>query len=184
MEGAEKRGTGDPPPWRGTAGHEEGGEVRGPAPPAAFLRQDSVWREPRKRELPATKNGGVPEIPPWPPPRKISGLHGQALGRSLASLVVACRQLWLSQAGVPDADKASLLDAPISPGHTFGPAVEEILQRFHREHEVSQQVAALLPLRSLVWGRSSHWQSPQTCTITRTGSYAFYQRVGYILGPL
>ncbi|MGH0119083.1 UNVERIFIED_CONTAM: hypothetical protein FKN15_031416 [Acipenser sinensis] len=64
---------------------------------------------------------------------QISGLQGQALGQSLASLVVAHRQLWLSQARVPDVDKAALLDAPISPGHTFGPAVEEILQRSHRE---------------------------------------------------
>ncbi|MGH0142258.1 UNVERIFIED_CONTAM: hypothetical protein FKN15_075902 [Acipenser sinensis] len=50
---------------------------------------------------------------------KISGLQGQALGWSLASLIVARRQLWLSRARVPDTDKAVLLDAPISPGHTF-----------------------------------------------------------------
>ncbi|MGH0125847.1 UNVERIFIED_CONTAM: hypothetical protein FKN15_074267 [Acipenser sinensis] len=54
---------------------------------------------------------------------QISCLQGQALGRNLAGLVVAQRQLWLSQARVTDADKAALLDAPISPGHTFGPAV-------------------------------------------------------------
>ncbi|MGH0177365.1 UNVERIFIED_CONTAM: hypothetical protein FKN15_008478 [Acipenser sinensis] len=62
---------------------------------------------------------------------QISGLQGQPLGRSLASLVVARRQLWLSQVRVPDADKAALLDAPISPGYTFGPAVVKILQRSH-----------------------------------------------------
>ncbi|MGH0117757.1 UNVERIFIED_CONTAM: hypothetical protein FKN15_039053 [Acipenser sinensis] len=55
-------------PRRGNAGHKEGGEVRGLAPPAALSWQDSVWREPRKRELPATKNWGVPDLPPWPPP--------------------------------------------------------------------------------------------------------------------
>ncbi|MGH0140988.1 UNVERIFIED_CONTAM: hypothetical protein FKN15_018824 [Acipenser sinensis] len=58
---------------------------------------------------------------------QISGLQGQDLGRSLAGLIVALRQLWLSQARVPDADNAELLDEPISPGHTFGGAVEEIL---------------------------------------------------------
>ncbi|MGH0122149.1 UNVERIFIED_CONTAM: hypothetical protein FKN15_042920 [Acipenser sinensis] len=63
---------------------------------------------------------------------QISGFQGQALGRSLAGMLVACRQLWLSQARVPDADKSILLDAPISPGHTFGPAVEEILQHSQR----------------------------------------------------
>ncbi|MGH0118725.1 UNVERIFIED_CONTAM: hypothetical protein FKN15_005711 [Acipenser sinensis] len=58
---------------------------------------------------------------------QISGLQGQAIGRSLASLIVAQRQLWLSQP-IVHADKATLIDAPISPGHNFGPAVEEILQ--------------------------------------------------------
>ncbi|MGH0166639.1 UNVERIFIED_CONTAM: hypothetical protein FKN15_051178 [Acipenser sinensis] len=48
---------------------------------------------------------------------QVSGFQGQALGRSLAGLVVACRKLWLSQAKVPDTDKSALLDAPISPVH-------------------------------------------------------------------
>ncbi|MGH0128806.1 UNVERIFIED_CONTAM: hypothetical protein FKN15_052137 [Acipenser sinensis] len=98
---------------------------------------------------------------------QISGLQGQALGQSLASLVVARKQLWLSQVRAPDAYKMALLDAPISPGHTFGPAVEEILQRFHREREASWQVAALLPPHAPARGRLSHWQSPQACTITQ-----------------
>ncbi|MGH0167582.1 UNVERIFIED_CONTAM: hypothetical protein FKN15_006403 [Acipenser sinensis] len=76
---------------------------------------------------------------------QISGLQGHALGRSLASLVVARRQLWLSQARVPD--------APISLRHTFGPAVE---------------VAALLPPCAPAWGRSNRWQAPPTRTVTRT----------------
>ncbi|MGH0140759.1 UNVERIFIED_CONTAM: hypothetical protein FKN15_026149 [Acipenser sinensis] len=88
---------------------------------------------------------------------QISGLQGQALGRNLASLIVARRQLWLSQARVPDADKAVLLDLPISPGHTFGSAMEEILQRSHQELEASRQVAKLLSPRASVWGRSSRW---------------------------
>ncbi|MGH0125946.1 UNVERIFIED_CONTAM: hypothetical protein FKN15_025166 [Acipenser sinensis] len=99
---------------------------------------------------------------------QISGLQGQALGRSLASLIVARRQLWLSQARVPGSDKAVLLDEPISPGHTFGPAMEEILQRSHRKCEASRQVAALLPPRAFTWGRLSRWQAPQTRTVTRT----------------
>ncbi|MGH0169872.1 UNVERIFIED_CONTAM: hypothetical protein FKN15_057760 [Acipenser sinensis] len=60
---------------------------------------------------------------------KLAQLNERAQGRSIASLVVARRQLWLSQARVQEPDKAPLLDAPISPGHTFGPAVEEMLQR-------------------------------------------------------
>ncbi|MGH0167050.1 UNVERIFIED_CONTAM: hypothetical protein FKN15_052752 [Acipenser sinensis] len=58
---------------------------------------------------------------------QISGLQGQAIGRSLASLIVAHRQLWLSQP-IVHTDKAMLIETPISPGHNFGPAVEEILQ--------------------------------------------------------
>ncbi|MGH0174925.1 UNVERIFIED_CONTAM: hypothetical protein FKN15_073590 [Acipenser sinensis] len=88
---------------------------------------------------------------------QISGLQGEALGRTLANLIVARRQLWLSQARVPGADKAAHLDTPISPGHTFGPAVEEILQRSHREREASQQVTVLLPHRASSWGRSNRW---------------------------
>ncbi|MGH0131467.1 UNVERIFIED_CONTAM: hypothetical protein FKN15_046170 [Acipenser sinensis] len=82
---------------------------------------------------------------------QISSCQGQALGRSLASLVVACRQLWLSQARVPDADKLALLDAPISPGHIFGPVVEEIL-----------------PSRASVRDGMRRWHPPMPRTVTRT----------------
>ncbi|MGH0128082.1 UNVERIFIED_CONTAM: hypothetical protein FKN15_004522 [Acipenser sinensis] len=56
---------------------------------------------------------------------RLSKLSGQAIGRNLAALVAARRQLWLSQARVLDGEKTALLDAPISPGHTFGPAADE-----------------------------------------------------------
>ncbi|MGH0141488.1 UNVERIFIED_CONTAM: hypothetical protein FKN15_068485 [Acipenser sinensis] len=73
---------------------------------------------------------------------QISGFQGHALGRSLAGLVMAHQSVAVSGEG--PGDKSTLLDAPISPGHTFGPAVEEILQRSHREREASKQVAAML----------------------------------------
>ncbi|MGH0156293.1 UNVERIFIED_CONTAM: hypothetical protein FKN15_038624 [Acipenser sinensis] len=76
---------------------------------------------------------------------KLAQLNARAQGRSIASLVVARRQLWLSQARVQEPDKVPLLDAPISPGHTFGPAVEEMLQRSVKEHEASQQLAKMWP---------------------------------------
>ncbi|MGH0137859.1 UNVERIFIED_CONTAM: hypothetical protein FKN15_067977 [Acipenser sinensis] len=76
---------------------------------------------------------------------KIAQLNAQAQGRSIASLVVARRQLWLSQARVQEPDKAPLLDAPITPGHTFGPAVEEMLQRSAKAREASQQMAKMWP---------------------------------------
>ncbi|MGH0135923.1 UNVERIFIED_CONTAM: hypothetical protein FKN15_061918 [Acipenser sinensis] len=98
---------------------------------------------------------------------QISGFQGQALGRSLAGLVVACRQLWLSQARVTDADKSALLDTPISPGHTFGPAVEEIMQRCHGEREASRQVAVMLRSHASAQGRGRRWHLAVT-TVTRT----------------
>ncbi|MGH0133101.1 UNVERIFIED_CONTAM: hypothetical protein FKN15_038942 [Acipenser sinensis] len=75
---------------------------------------------------------------------KLAELNARAQGRSIASLVVARRQLWLSQARVQETDKVPLLDAPVSPEHTFGPAVEEMLQRSIKECEASQQMAALI----------------------------------------
>ncbi|MGH0130523.1 UNVERIFIED_CONTAM: hypothetical protein FKN15_047237 [Acipenser sinensis] len=76
---------------------------------------------------------------------KLAQLNARAQGRSIASLVVARRQLWLSQARVQQPDKAPLLDAPITPGHTFGPAVEEMLQRSAKAREASQQMAKMWP---------------------------------------
>ncbi|MGH0139827.1 UNVERIFIED_CONTAM: hypothetical protein FKN15_009948 [Acipenser sinensis] len=76
---------------------------------------------------------------------KLAQLNARAQGRRIASLVVARRQLWLSQARVQEPDKAPLLDAPISPGHTFGPAVEEMLQRSVKAREASQQLAKMWP---------------------------------------
>ncbi|MGH0122087.1 UNVERIFIED_CONTAM: hypothetical protein FKN15_010501 [Acipenser sinensis] len=91
--------------------------------------------------------GGLAKDPACPT-RRLTETH---LKRAYA----AEAQLWLSQARVPDADKAVLLDAPISPGHTFGPAVEEILQSSHQEHRAPRQVAALLHPSTPAWGRSN-----------------------------
>ncbi|MGH0131707.1 UNVERIFIED_CONTAM: hypothetical protein FKN15_047538 [Acipenser sinensis] len=60
---------------------------------------------------------------------QLSKFNGQALGRGLAVLIDARRQLWLSQAWVPVGNKASLLDGPVTPGHNFGLAVDEPLKR-------------------------------------------------------
>ncbi|MGH0123753.1 UNVERIFIED_CONTAM: hypothetical protein FKN15_005202 [Acipenser sinensis] len=95
-----------------------------------------------------------------------SELHPEPVASDL-HLVSARRQLWLSQARAPDVDKSALLDAPISPCHTFRPAVKEILQRSHREWEVSQQVAVILPSHALVRDRMRRWRPPVT-TVTQT----------------
>ncbi|MGH0121739.1 UNVERIFIED_CONTAM: hypothetical protein FKN15_075155 [Acipenser sinensis] len=46
-----------------------------------------------------------------------------------------------------DRDKALLLDAPIAPGHTFGPVVHKMLQRSHRMRESTKELVHLLPKR-------------------------------------
>ncbi|MGH0128924.1 UNVERIFIED_CONTAM: hypothetical protein FKN15_004845 [Acipenser sinensis] len=94
----------------------------------------------------------------------VSDFQRQALGRSLASLVVVHRQFWLSQARVPDEDKSALLDMRISPCYTFGPAVEETLQLTHQEHESSRQIASMLPSSTLVQERTKSWRPPVTPT--------------------
>ncbi len=48
----------------------------------------------------------------------------QAIGRSMASLVVLERHLWLTLTEIKDADKVPFLDAPITPSGLFGPAVK------------------------------------------------------------
>ncbi|MGH0156484.1 UNVERIFIED_CONTAM: hypothetical protein FKN15_031453 [Acipenser sinensis] len=58
---------------------------------------------------------------------RLSKLSGQAIGRNLAALVIARRQLWLSQACVLNGEKTALLDAPVTPGHTFCLVVDEML---------------------------------------------------------
>ncbi|MGH0117797.1 UNVERIFIED_CONTAM: hypothetical protein FKN15_039968 [Acipenser sinensis] len=63
--------------------------------------------------------------------------------------------------------RPALLDAPISPGHTFGPAVEEILQHSHREQEASRQVALMLPSHASVRERMRCWRPPVKQTMTR-----------------
>ncbi|MGH0134656.1 UNVERIFIED_CONTAM: hypothetical protein FKN15_018856 [Acipenser sinensis] len=65
-------------------------------------------------------------------------------------------QLWLSQARVPDADKASLLNVFISPGYTFGPAMEAMLQWSHRATESSKHVPLIPRARGNSDGNPDH----------------------------
>ncbi len=66
----------------------------------------------------------------------------QAIGRSMDSLVVLKRHLWLTLMEIKDADKVFFLDAPISPSCIFGPAVEGFAERF------TEAMRHFLPKRS------------------------------------
>ncbi len=72
----------------------------------------------------------------------------QAIGRSMASLVVLERHLWLTLTEIKDADRVSFLDAPISPSGLFGPAVEGSAERFTEAQKGSQAMRHFLPKRS------------------------------------
>ncbi len=72
----------------------------------------------------------------------------QAIGRSMASLVVLERHLWLMLTEIKDVDKVSFLDAPISPSGLFGPAVEGFAERFTEAQKASQAMRHFLPKRS------------------------------------
>ncbi|MGH0121016.1 UNVERIFIED_CONTAM: hypothetical protein FKN15_068712 [Acipenser sinensis] len=100
---------------------------------------------------------------------KLAQLNARAQGRSIASLVVARRQLWLSPSRVQEADKALLLDAPISPGHTFGPAVEEMLQRSVKAREASQQLAKMWPSKPFQPRRPQERQRHRAAAGSTTG---------------
>ncbi len=48
----------------------------------------------------------------------------QAIGRSISSLIVLEHHFWLMITETNEADKVPFLDAPVSSGSLFGPAVE------------------------------------------------------------
>ncbi|KAL0183542.1 hypothetical protein M9458_019238, partial [Cirrhinus mrigala] len=72
----------------------------------------------------------------------------QAIGRSMASLVVLERHLWLTLTEIKDADKVPILDAPVSPTGLFGPAVEGFAKCFSAAQKTSQAMRHFLPKRS------------------------------------
>ncbi len=54
----------------------------------------------------------------------------QAIGRSMSSLIVLERHFWLMMTEIKEADKVPFLDAPVSSGSLFGPAVEGFAECF------------------------------------------------------
>ncbi|KAA0714748.1 hypothetical protein E1301_Tti006412 [Triplophysa tibetana] len=71
----------------------------------------------------------------------------QAIGRSMASLVVLERHLWLTLTEIKEADKVPFLDAPIFATGLFGPAVEGFADCFTAAQKSSQAMRHFLPKR-------------------------------------
>ncbi len=75
-------------------------------------------------------------------------MTAQAICRSMASLMVLERHLWLNLMEMKDADKVPFLDSPVSPTSLFGPAVEGFAERFTAEQKSSQAMWHFLPKHS------------------------------------
>ncbi len=54
----------------------------------------------------------------------------QAIGHTMSSLIVLERHLWLTMMEMKETDKVPFLNAPVSLGSLFGPAVEGFAERF------------------------------------------------------
>ena len=72
----------------------------------------------------------------------------QALGRSMASLIVLERHLWLNLTEIKDADRTAFLDSPISTSGLFGPSVNGFAERFTEAQKASSAMKHFLPKRS------------------------------------
>ncbi|MGH0163376.1 UNVERIFIED_CONTAM: hypothetical protein FKN15_044908 [Acipenser sinensis] len=75
----------------------------------------------------------------------------QDKGWQYATIRLICVVHYITYQCVPDRDKASLLDAPVTPGHTFYPAVDKLLKWSQQVRESTKE----LPKKV---------QRPQTCT--------------------
>ncbi len=62
----------------------------------------------------------------------------QDLGRSMSSLIMLERHLWLTMTEMKEADKVPFLDAPVLSSSLFGPAVESLAERFTEAQKLSQ----------------------------------------------
>ncbi len=89
-------------------------------------------------------------------------ITAQAIGRSMASLVVLERHLWLTFTEIKDADKVTFLDSPVSPTYLFGPAVEGFAECFTAVQKSSQAMLHILPKRSSFAAASSRPKTAPT----------------------
>jgi hypothetical protein len=72
----------------------------------------------------------------------------QAIGRSMGYLVVLHRHLWLTLSDVQEADRKTLLNAPISPAGLFGDAVEKVTERYSETQKKAKAMSHVIPRRA------------------------------------
>lgn len=66
-------------------------------------------------------------------------------GRSIASLWMARRHLWLAQSTLPEPDRNTLMKLPLTPGFTFGPGAVDMLRRAKELRESKKEWQQLMP---------------------------------------
>ncbi|XP_063054546.1 uncharacterized protein LOC134448817 [Engraulis encrasicolus] len=66
-------------------------------------------------------------------------------GRSIASLWMAQRHLWLAQLKLPKQDRSRLMELPLTPGVAFGPGAADMLRRAKESRESKKEWEQLLP---------------------------------------
>ncbi len=72
----------------------------------------------------------------------------QVIGRSIASLVVLKRHMWLNLTEMKNADNVPFLDSLVSRTGLFGPAVEGFAERFTATQMSSQAMRHFRPKHS------------------------------------
>ncbi len=72
------------------------------------------------------------------------------------------RHLWLTMTEMKELDKVPFLDAPVSSGSLFGPAVEGLAERFTEAQKSSQAMRHFLPKCTSSFAASSHPRLPPT----------------------
>ncbi|XDV11143.1 hypothetical protein PO909_000161 [Leuciscus waleckii] len=94
-------------------------------------------------------------------------IAAQAIGRSMASLTVTERHLWLTLDDMGEAERSVFLNAPLSPTALFSPAVSGLVDRFSEVQKASQAMNLFLPRRSSSAAGRSHTQPPARSSAQR-----------------
>ncbi|KAL7401893.1 hypothetical protein ABVT39_006104 [Epinephelus coioides] len=83
----------------------------------------------------------------------IQGARTQArfLGNSLVQLTMTRQHIWLSQSGLLDSDQAAVIDAEITLGEVFGPAVEAVLDEAQKVQQHTESIHQPGQSRLLAW---------------------------------
>ncbi len=103
----------------------------------------------------------------------------------MSSLIVLERLLWFTMTEMKEADKVPFLDAPVSSGSLFGPAVEGFAERFTEAQKLSQAMRHFLPKHTSSSAGSSCPRpvlTPQTAKPTPATPEPNLQRVDGIEG--